>query len=100
MPHKILSHREKLEAISRVCARLLDNGWISKVGTGNGKIAVEYTDKGIERMTALRRMLIEEIHPGLTSEDYIGLMALLAMIHTDEPQPQDRQDEPQTDEPE
>lgn len=84
MPHSKLSDQELLNAIDRVCQRLLKNGWIAKIGEGHEQLALEYTERGLERMNLLREILFEEIHPRLTSEDYIGLLGVLSMRSLDD----------------
>ena len=94
MSHSQLTEKEADQAIERVCERLLRNGWIERYGRGHGKLAIDYTEKGVERMNLLQDLFFDEMTPLLTSEEYLGLVALMTMgDQTPEPPhgvPQDR----------
>ena len=72
-------------ALSQVLKALADEGWIASTAIRHGRLDINYTDHGKERMRALKRILIEELHIALTYAQHRALTALLVEFEKSPP---------------
>jgi DNA-binding PadR family transcriptional regulator len=78
--------KELAEVISRVLKRLADKGWVASTAIGQGRLHVEYTEIGKERMRVLRQIFIDELHMALKPIEFQALIGLLLQFDSS-PQP-------------
>lgn len=82
--------RRLIIAIGQIVKRMAEKGWIVSTAIRPGRISVEYTEHGKERMRQLKGILIDELEAAITPDQFRALIALLQVCDkTPPPLPED-----------
>jgi hypothetical protein len=76
------------EALSRLLRRFADAGWVASTRITPGRLYVEYTPRGRERMEQLRDIITKELHAALKFDEFQALMGLILRLDSNDLPPQ------------
>jgi len=81
MKKEPLDEERLVHAISQVLKRLADLGWVDSTVIMEGRLSINYSPLGKDRMHTLKSILIDEIDSSLNSDQLAALIGLLLQFN-------------------